>query len=97
MLLEQKNVLDVLKEKMTNVISLFEASRKENAMLKRENAGLISNKEDLEKKFDSLKKQYESLKLAKTVSVTNDDTEQTKNRINNIVREIDKCIALLNR
>ena len=34
---------------------------------------------------------------AKVVSSTNEDNKKTKQKINEYVREIDKCIALLNK
>ncbi|WP_372771962.1 hypothetical protein [Mangrovibacterium sp.] len=52
-------------------------------------AGLKSENEQLVKK-------YEDLKVAKVLSVNDDERKQVKLRINKIVREIDKCIAQLN-
>ena len=44
-----------------------------------------------------LKEKYNTLKFSKTVEATSGDVHFAKIRINQIVREIDKCIALLNR
>ena len=52
----------------------------------------------LENKLDELEKKYENLKIAKVLSsVPGEDVHETKLQVNRIVREIDKCIALLNR
>jgi hypothetical protein len=37
------------------------------------------------------------LKLAKAIALTDDTSHDAKIKVNRIVREIDKCIALLNR
>ena len=52
----------------------------------------------LENKLEELNKKYENLKIAKVLSsVPGEDVHETKLQVNKIVREIDKCIALLNR
>jgi len=45
---------------------------------------------DTELKFDNLK-------LAKVIASSDESTHDAKIKVNRIVREIDKCIALLNR
>lgn len=59
-------------------------------MLERE---LHTGKRDLE----SLQKEYDRLKLAKALVSNTGDKAEMKFRVNELVREIDKCIALLNR
>jgi hypothetical protein len=52
----------------------------------------------LESKLADLEKKHENLKMAKVLSsVPGEDVHETKIQVNRIVREIDKCIALLNR
>ena len=43
-----------------------------------------------------LTSKYDNLKLAKIISTDDDEMKKTKKRLSSIVREIDKCIALLN-
>jgi hypothetical protein len=40
---------------------------------------------------------YENLKLAKMLVASEEENKDAKSRIQKIVREIDKCIALLNK
>ena len=40
---------------------------------------------------------YNKLKLAKRLLASSGDSHDAKIKINRIVREIDKCVALLNR
>ncbi|HKL02251.1 MAG TPA: hypothetical protein VJ911_01195, partial [Cryomorphaceae bacterium] len=54
---------------------------------------LYTGKSDL----DALQKEYDRLKLAKALVSNTGDKAEMKFRVNELVREIDKCIALLNR
>ena len=44
-----------------------------------------------------LVQKYENLKLAKMLIASEEENKDAKSRIQKIVREIDKCIALLNK
>jgi len=70
-----------------------------------------NEKKDLERTLDELKKQIEelkqekvelgrkqeTLKLANSILAKNEENKAAKQHINKLVREIDKCIALLNK
>lgn len=47
-------------------------------------------------KIISLEEQNRQLRLAKAVSGGNENSGEAKDKINELVREIDKCLALLN-
>jgi phage shock protein A len=51
----------------------------------------------LEKKLTDTEEKYNNIKLAKTIISVEDNAHDAKIKMNRIVREIDKCIALLNR
>ncbi|MBP5381040.1 MAG: hypothetical protein J6Y39_04850 [Bacteroidaceae bacterium] len=42
-----------------------------------------------------LEKQYSTLKVAKMLELSDSDTRNARQRINHLMREVDKCIALL--
>ena len=72
--------------------------------VKDENFKLIAEKEDLLKAIEgkknminNLEERTKILKLAKSLSGINESSLDTKLKINDLVREIDRCIALLNR
>ncbi len=71
--------------------------------LKAEKQQLLGQLESLRNEISALRDEknellvkYDNLKIARVLSVTDDDKQQAKQRINKIVREIDKCIAQLN-
>jgi hypothetical protein len=53
--------------------------------------------ETLTREKEDLDHRYNTLKLAKSLTGDGKDSQDAKLKINRIVREIDKCIALLNR
>lgn len=71
--------------------------------LKRENAACreaIVQKEDeikrKEQQYNELLSKYQNLKLAQGVSLSEEERRNAKTRYTKLVREIDKCISLLN-
>lgn len=68
--------------------------RKENELLKVEKAKLEKEAESLRKKVEDTENKLKLLVVTKTV-LYKEDTKQTKKQINDWVREIDNCIALL--
>jgi chromosome segregation ATPase len=57
---------------------------------------LEKEKEELKTTINNLEERIKIVKLAKSLSETDEKTNQVKQRINELVREIEKCIALLN-
>ena len=50
----------------------------------------------MEKGRQKLEDMYTDLKTARTLSLYDKDIKDTKQKLSGLVREIDKCIALLN-
>ncbi len=70
--------------------------------LKQENADLLKKVEKNEQDISDLRAQlaqadndYKALKMAKMIEITDGDIESAKNRIGQLVRDINKCIAIL--
>ena len=62
-----------------------------------ENQDLNRRMSEQQIKIDNLEQQYKTAKIATNVLAPIEDKEEARNQINRIVREIDNCIALLNR
>jgi hypothetical protein len=77
---------------------MYEEQKSKAIDLQKQNLELQQDVEKLEEKLSDLDKKYENLKIAKVLSsLPGEDVHETKIQVNRIVREIDKCIALLNR
>jgi hypothetical protein len=87
-----------LRQRIKTIISMYEEQKNKSEGLRNRNKELNEQVEFLENKLKTIDKKYENLKIAKVLSsVPDDDIHDTKLQVNRIVREIDKCIALLNR
>lgn len=65
--------------------------------LQKELKELNSKMENKESEFVELKKSYERLKLTGALMGEGENAHDAKRKLNELVREIDSCIALLNR
>jgi regulator of replication initiation timing len=75
----------------------------ENQLLKNENESMRDRIEGLERTVElqkntlsELTEQNKLIKLAKNLAPEDSDTEEMKNKVNELIREIDRCIDLLN-
>lgn len=50
----------------------------------------------LKNQVAEIEKQYATLKMAKMIEITSAETESAQKRIAKLIREVDKCIAMLN-
>ncbi len=50
---------------------------------------------DLQAQVKAVKAQYDNLKVARTLELSDSDTRNARQRLNHLVRDVDKCIALL--
>jgi hypothetical protein len=78
------------------LIYLHDELKRENAELKKllENEKLKNEK--VQAQYDELEVSYTNLKTATAISLNGSDVKETKLRLSKLVREVDKCIALLN-
>ena len=93
----QIDSVDTLKDKVRKVISMYQQQKDKNEQLNKENQELINKLKSAEQKLNELENQYKKLKLAKTMMASSHDVRDARLKVNRMVREIDKCIALLNR
>lgn len=87
-------MIETLKTDITRLIALYEAERQRADVLA---AKLVESEHSLavcRAKIDELTRQTENLKLAGAFS-SDTGNALAKERISKLIREIDKCIALL--
>jgi len=94
---QEKNLLVDFKAKVKQIIAKNEALKQEKNQLYGKIGDLEKNISQIRQENSLLQKKYENLKLAKMLVASDDENKDAKNRIQKIVREIDKCIALLNK
>ncbi|MDR3226424.1 MAG: hypothetical protein LBT56_01975 [Prevotellaceae bacterium] len=77
-------------------MSLYETANSEKEAMFKENSELqaiIKTKND---RIKELEKRIETLQLANAFTAASAEKQEAKQRIGRIVREIEKCIAMLN-
>jgi regulator of replication initiation timing len=84
-------------EKTERLIALCSALQEENDLLKLENQSLSSALNNSKEKTKDIEEKMRVLKLARSFSETSEKTLDIKQKINEFVQEIDKCIVLLKK
>lgn len=91
-----EELLKELRVNLKKLYSLYERTKSEKHELLQRNADLEELLLERDNTIKELEEQNNTIKIAKAL-VTGEDTHDAKIKINRIVREIDKCIALLNK
>ena len=89
--------LDSIIDKAGRLIELCSALQEENDLLKLENQSLMAALDASKNKSKEMDEKLNVLKLAKSFSETNEKSLDIKQKINDFVQEMDKCIVLLKK
>jgi hypothetical protein len=84
-------------EKTERLIELCAALQEENDLLKLENNNLADALNTGKNKIKEMDEKMRAVKFAKSFSETNEKSLDIKQKINEFVQEIDKCIVLLKK
>ncbi len=82
--------------KLKKLLEQYERCKKENHLLKNEIEEFRRINLDKNQTIDKLKNELQIVKLAKSID-SEEGSSDAKLKINELVREIDKCIGLLNQ
>ena len=93
---EDKKLLNTFEGRLRQLLYLYEELEKENLSLKKEISQRNEELAQLEHSRKKLETKYINLKNARILSINDNDLRDTKQRLAKLVREVDKCIALLN-
>jgi len=91
-----KEVVDRLKHKINILIDNHQQLKKEKLILDQRLSELEDELSRSKAMTEDLLEKNQILKLSKSIQVDGKDDSQARKKINQLVREIDKCIALLN-
>ncbi len=85
-----------LAAKVERLVNAQAHLRSENSKLSARNAELERLVTEQKNMVNRLEEQNKVVKIAKAVTEDDDDRKEQRKRLNELVREVDKCIALLN-
>ena len=94
---EQEIIVQELIERVRGLMSRYSELKEHYDLLNHENDDLRHQIEEQNIKIDKLEQQYNLAKVATNVLAPVEDKDEARAQLNRIVREIDNCIALLNR
>ena len=89
--------LELLQQRINKVLELYSSQKTENERLKRQKDELEEKIQLGNGKLKTVENKYNKLKISKALIASSNDVHDAKLKVNRMVREIDKCIALLNR
>lgn len=92
---QNENVLTTFQTRIRQMILRFQELKKENADL----YAIIDENEQrvkqLEEKLAQQERDYQSLKMARMMEITDGDLDGAKERVAKMIRDVNKCIAVL--
>ena len=90
-----EKTINTIATRVRQMILKFEDVKRENeelyAMVEERDAKI----KELEDKLTQAKHDYDSLKMAKMMTISDSDMENTQKRIAKLIRDVNKCITLL--
>lgn len=85
----------ILNEKIDELLIVLDKLKSENENLKVEKEFLLKDLESKGGEIERLKESNEKFKLSGALLGDDDNAEEAKRKIGEIIREIDKCVALI--
>jgi chromosome segregation ATPase len=89
--------LTLLNKKLEELFERYNNLRIKNVELKNENEAIKHNLQERDEKIKELENKYERIKISGALMGEGENATEAKKKINELVREIDRCVALLNR
>ena len=92
-----KNIVTNIEVKLGKLIAKYLKVRQEKLILLKENESFVSVLKSKENEISELQEKIKLMNISKSVDASKQEVKETRLKINEYVREIDKCIALLNK
>jgi predicted nucleic acid-binding Zn-ribbon protein len=89
--------LKILNSKLDELLIRYNSLKSEYVDLKYGNEALKDQLQERDARIKELEIKYERIKLSGALLGEGEGASEAKKKINELVREIDRCVALLNR
>ncbi len=89
--------VESLRSKIEKLVHLHRKGVEDNTKLAKEVEEMRATIEKQKQSIKTLENNNKVIQIAKSIKETNENPANIKSKINELVREIDKCIALLNK
>lgn len=92
---EERQSIKQFEAKVRRLIADYIMLQNENNELRQTLATCESNLATSKENLAQLQKDYDNLKLAKMISISDNEKKEAKQKITKMVRDINKCISIL--
>lgn len=92
-----KSQLNTLERKLSLLLNEFNSSRKEKAHLQAENEDLKALLKEKDQQITSFQNKIKISKIVEGIDTEGEDSSGLKKKIDVYIKEIDRCIAHLNK
>lgn len=90
-------MLEDIQKNFEKLIALYEGEKEKNNSLTSRLEASESSNDTYRKRIAELEKQIENFKLAEAFLTPGGSSEEAKERIDKLIKEINKCISLLEK
>ena len=95
--MSKATVIEAIKEKVNRLVADNRRLRDEFEKVTQQRDRLKTENRDLAQQIDRLEQRIKVLELRESLTGDSKDAKIARARVNRLMREVDKCIALLNR
>ena len=88
-------MLEKVKQNIRKLIAAYEAEKMERTRLQSALDQVLAQNEAYRKQITELERQIDNLKLAEAFKADGTGSPEAKKKINSLLKEIDRCITLL--
>ena len=93
---DDEKTIQMFESRVRQLMQVYSRLKLENEQLTDKVASLEAKLGDAEEEIAKREKSYSLLKSARILEVSGDDVKETRARLSRLIREVDKCISLLN-
>ena len=92
-----KKTIESILDKLNRFVVLYDELQKENQELVKEKSRMIQSLKDADLEIKQLEEKIRMVNISNSFDKSDVEVKKARKKINEYVREIDKCIALLNK
>jgi len=92
-----KDIINNIEVKLGKFIAKHQQVNNEKLILEQENNSLSTELKKNKQELSVLQEKIKLMNMSKSVEMSKEEVKASRLKINEYVREIDKCIALLNK
>ena len=93
---DDEKTIQMFESRVRQLMQVYSRLKHENEQLTDKVASLEAKLGDAEEEIAKREKAYSLLKSARILEVSGDHVKETRARLSRLIREVDKCISLLN-